>query len=89
MEIVGLFLYLIVISLYAIKGVIIAAIVGLKEEGTLQERYNNPDLNTNNLDIHNSRLNGFRRSKFKGVMYYLGPRGGYYYYSRNGNKVYC
>ena len=85
MEIVGLFFFLIAIFIV----LMIAAIVGPKEEGTLQERYNNPDLNTNTLDIHNSRLNGFRRSKFKGVMYYLGPRGGYYYYSRNGNKVYC
>ena len=59
-----------------------------KEEGTLQERYNNPDLNTNTYDIYNSRLNGFTRSKFKGVMYYQGPRGGRYYYSMNGNKVY-
>ena len=60
-----------------------------KEEGTLQEKYNNPDLNTYTYDIHNSRLNGFKRSKFRGAMYYQGPRGGRYYYSRNGNKVYC
>ena len=60
-----------------------------KEEGTLQERRNNPELNTNTLDIHNERLDKFSKSKFKGVMYYIGPRGGYYYYSQNGNKVYC
>ena len=65
MEIVGLFLYLKVISLFAITGVIIAAIVGLKEEGTLQERYNNPDLNTNTLDIHSSRLNGLGDQSLK------------------------
>ena len=61
MELVGLFLYLIVVAIIAIIGLFIAAIVGPKEEGTLQERYNNPDLNTNNLNIHNSRLNGYRR----------------------------
>ena len=85
MEILGLFFFLIALLVVAI----IAAITGPKEEGTLQERRNNPDFNTNTLDVHNYRLDIFRRSKFKGVMYYLGPRGGYYYYSRNGNKVYC
>ena len=59
-----------------------------KEEGTLQERRNNPELNTNTLNLHNDRLDKFSKSKFKGVMYYIGPRGGYYYYSQNGNKVY-
>ena len=60
-----------------------------KEEGTLQERRNNPELNTNKLDLNNDGLDKFTKSKFKGVMYYIGPRGGYYYYSQNGNKVYC
>ena len=59
-----------------------------KEEGTLQERRNNPELNTNKISIHTERLNKLRKSKFKGVMYHQGPRGGRYYYSRNGNKVY-
>ena len=60
-----------------------------KEEGTLQERRNNPELNTNKLDLNNDGLDKFTKSKFKGVMHYIGPRGGYYYYSQNGNKVYC
>ena len=59
-----------------------------KEQGTLQERRNNPELNTNKISIHTERLLKFRKSKIKGVMYYQGPRGGRYYYSRNGNKVY-
>ena len=59
-----------------------------KEEGTLQERRNNPELNTNKISIHSERLGKLRKSKFKGVMYHQGPRGGRYYYSRNGNKVY-
>ena len=58
------------------------------EEGTLQERRNNPVLNTNNIELHNERLDEFEKSKFQGVMYYIGPKGGYYYYSSNGNKVY-
>tara|TARA_B100000530_G_scaffold256829_1_gene170295 strand:- start:250 stop:417 length:168 start_codon:yes stop_codon:yes gene_type:complete len=28
-----------------------------KEEGTLQERRNNPELNTNKISIHTERLN--------------------------------
>ena len=60
-----------------------------KEQGTLQERRNNPELNTNKFDLHNDRIRTFRRSKYRNTMYYLGPRGGYYYYSANGNKVYC
>ena len=60
-----------------------------KEEGTLQERRNNPELNTNKLDLHNERLDKFSKSKYRNTMYYVGPRGGYYYYSARGNKVYC
>ena len=60
-----------------------------EEEGTIYERRNNPELNTNELNIHNDRLDKFNKSKFKGVTYYIGPRGGYYYYSANGRKVYC
>ena len=59
-----------------------------KEQGTLQERRNNPELNTNKISIHTERLLKLCKSKFKGVMYYQRPRGGRYYYSRNGNKGY-
>ena len=58
-----------------------------KEEGTLQERQNNPELNTNSFDLHKDRIFKFDKSKYKGDMYYIGPRGGYYYY-QNGRKVY-
>ena len=68
---------------------IIAGITGPKEEGTLEERKKDPKLNTNNISIHTERLGKLRKSKFKGVMYYQGPKGGRYYYSpKNGNKVY-
>ena len=69
--------------------VFILAILPPPEEGTMQERRNNQELNTNELNIHNDRLDKFNKSKFKGVTYYIGPRGGYYYYSANGKKVYC
>ena len=59
-----------------------------KEEGTLQERRNNPELNTNNLELHNERLNEFGKSKYRNDIYYVGPRGGVYYYSSYGRKTY-
>ncbi len=58
-----------------------------KKQGTLQERRNDPELNTNKIDLHTDRLIKFLKSKFKGVMYYQGPRDGRYYRSANGNKV--
>ena len=84
MEIVALIIFLPIALIFFL--IILAT--KPKEQGTLKERYNNPDLNTNTYDIHNSRLNGFKRSKFKGMMYYQGPKGGRYYRSANGNKVY-
>ncbi len=59
-----------------------------KEEGTLQERNNNPELNTNNIDLHNKRLDEFGQSKFRNDMYYIGPKGGCYYYNSYGRKTY-
>ena len=67
----------------------VLALLPPPEEGTIYERRKNPELNTNNQGLHNDRLDKFSKSKYKGVMYYIGPRGGYYYYSQNGNKVYC
>ena len=58
------------------------------EEGTLQERRTNPELNTNNLELHNERLSGFGKSKYRNDIYYVGPRGGVYYYSSYGRKTY-
>ena len=58
-----------------------------KEQGILQERRNNPELNTNKWDLYNDRLYKFGKSKFRNDMYYIGPKGGCYYYS-NGRKRY-
>ena len=67
---------------------LIYVIFSPKEEGTLQERRNDPELNTNNISIHTERLGKLRQSKFRNVMYYQGPKGGRYYYSASGKKVY-
>ena len=59
-----------------------------REEGTLEERRLNPDLNTNDPILHKNRLSQFQRSKFQWTTYYMGKKGGIYTVSYNGNKVY-
>ena len=85
MEILAFIIFLI----FFLPIVLIIFVLQNREEGTLEERKNNPDLNCNDWDFHWVRLNQWGRSKYKWQTYYLGPRGGYYYYSANGNKVYC
>ena len=60
----------------------------MREEGTLEERRVNPDLNTNDPNLHRIRLTQFQRSKYNWTMYYMGKKGGIYTVSYNGNKVY-
>ena len=54
-----------------------------------EKLYANPDLNTRKWNIHQSRLNKFGRSQYKGTMFYVGPKGGVYYITYRGTKVYC
>ena len=53
----------------------------------INQKENNYDLNTRDYDQHLRRLQKFKYSRYKKTLYYLGPRGGYYYY-QNGRKVY-
>ena len=85
MEVLGFWLILLAVTLIVI---FVLALLPPPEEGTLQERRNNPELNTNNQGLHNDRLDKFFKSKYKGDMYYIGPRGGYYFYNSNGRKQY-
>ena len=80
----GFWLILLAVTLIVI---FVLALLPPPEEGTIYERRNNPELNTNNQGLHNDRLDKFSKSKYKGDMYYIGPRGGYYYF-QNGRKVY-
>ena len=50
---------------------------------------NNPEMNTRNREQHWRRLNKFRKSRYKGVTYYMGPRGGIFWLAMDGTKVYC
>ena len=58
------------------------------EEGTLQERRNNPKLNTNNWDLSMERFNTYGESMYQGKMLYLGKRGGIFTITANGNRNY-
>ena len=49
---------------------------------------NNPKLITYSHDQHIRRLNRFRESNYKGIIYYLGPKGGLFFYSKNGVRIY-
>ena len=48
----------------------------------------NPELKTENYDQHIRRLNKFRKSNYKGVVYYFSKKGGLYYYSENNVRIY-
>ena len=54
----------------------------------INQKANNYDLNTRDYDQHLRRLQKFKCSRYKQTLYYLGPKGGVYYYS-GGTKYYC
>ena len=49
----------------------------------------NPDINTDNWDLHKLRLEKFRRSQYKGLTFFLSSENRIYYLSEEGDKVYC
>jgi len=49
----------------------------------------NPDISTDNWDLHKFRLEKFRRSQYKGLTFFLCPENKIYYLSEEGDKVYC
>ena len=54
-----------------------------------QRLLNDPDLNIKDWELHRERLDNFGRSKYRGTMFYVGPKGGVYYITYRGTKVYC
>ena len=48
----------------------------------------NPDINTNNWGLHKKRLEIHGTSKFRGTTFYVGAKGGVYYISSRGTRVY-
>ena len=55
----------------------------------IEEREFNPDLSTDNWDLHKLRLERFRRSQYKGLTFFLSSENRIYYLSEEGKKVYC
>ena len=55
----------------------------------LNEQQFNPDISTDNWDLHKHRLNKFRRSQYKGLTFFVSSENRIYYLSEKGEKVYC
>ena len=49
----------------------------------------NPDLSTDNWDLHKLRLDKFKRSQYKGLTFFVSSENEIYYLSEEGDKVYC
>ena len=58
-------------------------------ESFLKEQEFNPDISTNNWDLHKLRLAKFRRSQYKGLTFFINSENRIYYLSEEGDKVYC
>ena len=56
---------------------------------TANEKEYNPDINTENWDLHKIRLNKFGRSQYKGLTFFISSEERIYYLSEKGTKVYC
>ena len=55
----------------------------------LKKQEFNPDLNTDNWDLHKLRLDKFKRSQYKGLTFFVSSENKIYYLSEEGDKVYC
>ena len=55
----------------------------------LEEQEFNPDISTDNWDLHKLRLEKFRRSQYKGLTFFISSENRIYYLSEEGYKVYC
>ena len=55
----------------------------------LKEQEFNPDISTDNWDLHKIRLEKIRRSQYKGLTFFVSSENRIYYLSEEGDKVYC
>ena len=55
----------------------------------LKEQEFNPDISTDNWDLHKNRLDKFKRSQYKGLTFFVSSENKIYYLSEEGDKVYC
>ena len=54
-----------------------------------REQEFNPDISTDNWDLHKLRLDKFKRSQYKGLTFFVSSENRIYYLSEEGDKVYC
>ena len=55
----------------------------------LKEQEFNPDISTDNWDLHKLRLDKFKRSQYKGLTFFVSSENKIYYLSEEGDKIYC
>ena len=55
----------------------------------LKEQEFNPDISTDNWNLHKLRLQKFRRSQYKGLTFFVSSENRIYYLFEQGDKVYC
>jgi hypothetical protein len=55
----------------------------------LKEQEFNPDISTDDWDLHKLRLKKFRRSQYKGLTFFVSSENRIYYLSEKGDKIYC
>ncbi len=55
----------------------------------LKEEKFNPDISTDNWDLHKLRLDKFGRSQYKGLTFFINSENKIYYLSEKGSRVYC
>ena len=55
----------------------------------VKDKESNPDINTDNWDLHKLRLEKFKRSQYKGLTFFLSSENRIYYISEKGVKIYC
>ena len=55
----------------------------------LKEQEFNPDISTDNWDLHKLRLDKFRRSQYEGLTFFVSSKNRIYYLSEEGDRVYC
>ena len=58
-------------------------------EPFLKDQEFNPDISTDNWDLHKIRLYKFRRSQYKGLTFFISSENRIYCLSEEGDKVYC
>jgi len=54
----------------------------------LKEQEFNPDISTDNWDLHKHRLDKFKRSQYKGLTFFVSSENRIYYLSDDGDKFY-